>query len=71
MEERMTAAQISVGDRLTLKPNNAYGLGPLTVTVIGLKPRVGYKVPWVLCEPPQGEVTPWAFKPSDFKSRAK
>ena len=65
----MTAASISVGDRLRLKPNNNYGLdGDYLVTAI--QPRPGYRVPWIVCESRRPERGVLYFKPSDFARRA-
>ena len=65
----MKAANIAVGDRLRLKPNNGYGLdGEYEVTEI--KQREGYRVPWIVCRSHRPESGTLFFRPSDFAGRA-
>jgi hypothetical protein len=61
----MRHTDIREGDRLKLKPDNPYGIGPMIVTVSGFKYRPGYKVPHVIVG------NGWAFKPRDFERHAR
>lgn len=72
----MRHADISIGDTLKLKRDNYYGLGLLTVTVVDLVTRDGYKVPWVrgryvTVNEHSGleNLEHGSFKPSDFSRK--
>ena len=66
----MRKEDILPGDSLRLKADNAYGLGPLVVTVREIRPsRKGYKTPWIITDAKHGDAREWAFKPSDFAER--
>ncbi len=66
----MKAASIRPGDTLRLKPDNAYGFGPLIVTVREIRLKRGYRTPWIICDPQNNYGDEWAFKPSDFAGAA-
>ena len=55
---------IRIGDKLRLKRDNRYGLGPIVVTVIEVRSHGHYKTPWIIGE------NLAAYRPSDFAGRA-
>lgn len=65
----MKADTIRVGDTLRLKKDNPYGWGTFALTVLEVRPRAGYKTPWIVCSPTTDNTIAY-FKPSDFQGRA-
>lgn len=66
----MRAGDIRVGDTLRLKPDNPYGLGPVTRYVTEVRPKPGYKSVWIITDQLNEIGHLEAFKPSDFASKA-
>jgi hypothetical protein len=65
----MKATDIRVGDTLTLKADNPYGLGPATRTVAEVREKAGYKSVWIITDQLNDLGAPEAFKASDFSGR--